>query len=202
MSGTFLRAPGPDSAGLRIGLLGGSFNPAHQGHLYVSRVALKQLGLDYVWWLVSPQNPLKPSAGMAPMAIRAAQARKVAAHPRIRVTTIEAGLGTRFTVDTVAALRRRFPHLDFAWLMGSDNLEQFRRWRRWPDIAAQVPIAVIARPGTVLASLCSVAVQRFGRLPAGSGLWDREPPAIAIIDGPRDPSSSTAIREFGAPDAV
>ncbi len=115
---------------MRIGLLGGSFDPAHEGHLYVSEIARKLLKLDYVWWLVSPGNPLKPEPGA--LATRLARARIAAAHhPFIRVSDIEQRLGTRYTIDTVTALKRRFPRVRFVWLMGSDNLEQFARWRRW-----------------------------------------------------------------------
>jgi nicotinate-nucleotide adenylyltransferase len=178
-------------------LLGGSFNPAHQGHMHVSRVGLDALGLDYVWWLVSPQNPLKPVAGMAPLDKRLTQARALARHPRIRVSAIERELGTQFTIDTVAALKRRFPEVRFVWLMGSDNLAGFQMWRRWQDIAAMVPIAVVVRPGSTLAPLYAKAAQRLAR--ARKRDWhcfaDLVPPALAVIDAPRSELSSTAIRE-------
>src|SRR5262249_22048457 len=148
----WVRPPGPVADGLRIGLLGGSFNPAHEGHLYASIVALKQLQLDYVWWLVSPQNPLKETASMADFSARLAAARPFTTHPRIVVSGIESALGTRFTVDTLAALKRRFPQLHFVWLMGSDNLIQLPRWRAWRRIFESVPVAVVARPGTALAA--------------------------------------------------
>jgi nicotinate-nucleotide adenylyltransferase len=181
---------------LRIGLLGGSFNPAHAGHLHVSKVALDALGLDYVWWLVSPQNPLKPIAGMAPFVTRLAQARALATHPRIRVSGIETELGTQFTIDTLVALKRRFADLRFVWLMGSDNLKGFQRWRRWPEIAAMMPIAVVIRPGSTLAPLTAALAQRFGRARqvAWRHLADAAPPALAILDAPRNESSATAIR--------
>ncbi|MBM3560472.1 MAG: nicotinate-nicotinamide nucleotide adenylyltransferase, partial [Alphaproteobacteria bacterium] len=131
--------------GLRVGLLGGSFNPAHDGHRYVSTEALRRLGLDEVWWLVSPQNPLKPAAGMAPLAERLAGARAVARHPRIRITALEARLGTTWTIDTIVALGRRFPGTRFVWLMGADNLVQIPRWRDWSSIFNRIAIAVIAR---------------------------------------------------------
>ncbi len=133
----WLKPPGPIAPGLRIGLLGGSFNPAHEGHLHVSEVALKRLGLDYVWWLVAPHNPLKPTIGMAPLDARVSMAAQTAAHPRILVMDIEAALGTRYTIDTLGALERRFPQLRFVWLMGSDNLDQFRHWRRWHGYRGQ-----------------------------------------------------------------
>jgi nicotinate-nucleotide adenylyltransferase len=176
----WVRPPGPVAPGLRIGLLGGSFNPAHDGHLYNSEVALKELGLDYVWWLVSPQNPLKPVEGMAPLPKRLKTARRVAHHPRIRVTDIEQDMGTQFSFDTVSALKRRFPQVQFVWLMGSDNLAAFRRWRRWADFARLVPIAVVLRPGSVMKAL---EMRAIGPL-AG----------VTILDGKRNPLSATAIR--------
>jgi nicotinate-nucleotide adenylyltransferase len=190
------RAPGPIADGMRIGLLGGSFDPAHDGHLYVSDVALKALKLDYVWWLVSPGNPLKGAPDALEMRLRGAHL--VADHPRIRVTAIENDLGTRYTIDTVTALQRRFPGIAFVWLMGSDNLLQFSRWRHWRDIAAALPIAVVRRPGSILAPLqaalvryCGVA-RRIG--PA---------PCVLVLDGPRNRQSSTALRGLGAaPDAM
>lgn len=194
---SWIRPPGPIAPGLRIGLLGGSFNPAHEGHLHVSEIALKRLGLDYVWWLVSPQNPLKPVQGMAPFAGRLAGARRMARHhPRIRVTGIEARLGTRFTVDTVTRLKQRFPQLAFVWLMGSDNLVTFHRWHRWEELARHIPVAVVMRPGTTLAPVAARAAQRFAkrRVRDERLLADGPPPALAIVDARRSPASATAIR--------
>jgi len=190
----WIRPPGPVADGLRIGLLGGSFNPAHEGHLYVSETALKRLKLDYVWWLVSPQNPLKNVGDMADLKQRLEGARGMARHhPRLIVTDLESLLGTRYTIDTLAALRRRFPNLRFVWLMGSDNLAQFSRWRRWRDIAALMPLVVVQRPGSILAALQAVAARRFGtvrnRLKA---------PAITVLDGARNRQSATWLRRFGA----
>ncbi|WP_424810781.1 nicotinate-nucleotide adenylyltransferase [Roseococcus sp. YIM B11640] len=130
----------------RIGLLGGSFNPAHEGHAHVARAALHALGLDEVWLMVSPGNPLKPSAGMAPFAERLASARRVA-RGRVIATDIEAKLGTRYTQDTLALLRKRFPRAEFVLILGADNLVQLPRWRRWKDIARHTPLAVLPRPG-------------------------------------------------------
>ncbi len=188
---SWIRPPGPISDGMRIGLLGGSFDPAHGGHLYVSDIAKKALNLDYVWWLVSPGNPLKPAPDA--LAVRLKRARLLARDQRIIVTGIEQRLRTRYTIDSVTALKRRFPHVTFIWLMGSDNLEQFSRWRRWQDIAAQLPIAVVRRPGSVLASLNAPLARRLGmarRL--GSA------PSLLVLDGPRSRESSTALRARGA----
>jgi nicotinate-nucleotide adenylyltransferase len=181
---------------MSIGLLGGSFNPAHEGHCHVSEVALKRLGLDYVWWLVSPQNPLKPSIGMAPLDNRLAFARTLATHPRITVMDIETALGTRYTIDTVKALQRRFPSVRFVWLMGSDNLASFHRWRHWPEIAARLPIAVVMRPGTTLAPLVAKAAQRLrgNRVFSPKNFARTRPPALIVLDGPRNPTSATRIR--------
>ncbi|MAP43769.1 MAG: nicotinate-nucleotide adenylyltransferase, partial [Sphingobium sp.] len=131
----------------RIGLLGGSFNPAHGGHRAISLFARDALDLDEIWWLVSPGNPLKPTKGMAPLPARLAHARKVARRAPIRATAIERQLRTRYTIDTLRALRSRYPRRDFIWLMGADNLAQFSQWKNWRGIAHLMPIAVIARPG-------------------------------------------------------
>jgi nicotinate-nucleotide adenylyltransferase len=196
----WLKPPGPVAPGLKIGLLGGSFNPAHDGHLHVSEVALKRLGLDHVWWLVTPQNPLKPAVGMAPQRERLAfAADKFEQHPRIVVVDVETALGTRYTIDTLAALKRRFPQVHFVWLMGTDNLKGFRRWKRWAEIAARVPIAVVMRPGTILAPLQAKAMQRFAcarRDRASlSQLALAKPPCLVVLDGPRSTASATAIRQ-------
>jgi nicotinate-nucleotide adenylyltransferase len=193
----WIRPPGPVADGLRIGLLGGSFNPAHEGHLHVSEMALKRLGLDYVWWLVSPQNPLKPIEGMATLNARLEGARHLASRwPRIRVTGIEAQLGTRYTIDTVAALTKRFPALRFVWLMGSDNLMTFHRWRDWQALACRVPIAVVMRPGTALAALASKAARHLASFRPSDErrLATTPPPALAILDAKRSAASATAIR--------
>ena len=131
----------------RIGLLGGSFNPAHEGHRHVSLEALKRLGLDEIWWLVSPQNPLKSGDGMEPLATRLARAKQVAHHPYIRVEVPELLLGTRYTLDTVRELKRLYPHAHFVWLMGADILPQLVHWAGWRELFAAIPIAAFARPG-------------------------------------------------------
>jgi nicotinate-nucleotide adenylyltransferase len=182
--------------GFAVGLLGGSFNPAHAGHRRMSLAALERLGLDEVWWLVSPQNPLKPAAGMAPHAVRLASARRVARHPRIRPTGIEAELGTQLTIDTLQALTRRFPQVRFLWLMGADNLAQFHRWAAWRDIARTVPIVVMARPDYVGASQTAPAMgwlrRARHRSPAGWRTWRL--PGLALVNFGLDPHSATLLR--------
>ncbi|WP_281388139.1 nicotinate-nucleotide adenylyltransferase [Qipengyuania soli] len=182
----------------RIGLLGGSFNPAHGGHRRVSLFALAALQLDEVWWMVSPGNPLKPKKGMAPLASRYRSAVELAGRARIRVTAIERELGTRFTVDTLAALKRRYPKHDFVWLMGADNLGQFHLWRDWRRIARMMPIAVIARPGydgAVVASPAMAWLRRY-LVPLSSfvngGAWSA--PALVTLRFDPDQRSATAIR--------
>ena len=180
------------------GLLGGSFNPAHRGHRHVSRAALDALGLDEIWWLVSPGNPLKPAKGMAPLAARLASARRAARGAPIRVTAIERALGTVYTADTLARLVRRFPQRRFIWLMGADNLAQFHRWRDWRKIAAFVPIAVVTRPGYDGVALKAPAwgwLRRFVRPAAMARNWTTwRPPALVLLSLPPDPSSATALR--------
>ncbi|HZK92501.1 MAG TPA: nicotinate-nucleotide adenylyltransferase [Stellaceae bacterium] len=183
----------------RIGLLGGSFNPAHGGHLHISLMALKRLDLDEVWWLVSPQNPLKPVTGMAEFADRLAGAAALAkGHPRIKISAIEAALHTSYTADTIAALARRFPRTRFVWLMGGDNLAQLPRWKRWIELVERVPIAVFDRPRTSLRALAGKAPQRFARarVPADAArnLAEMEPPAWAFFYTKLDPRSATEIR--------
>lgn len=182
----------------RIGLLGGSFNPAHDGHRRLSLHAIRALGLDEVWWLVSPGNPLKPRAGMAPFAARLASARKVARHAPIRPTGIEARLKTRYTADTLTRLPRLFPKHRFIWLMGADNLAQFHQWERWRHIARQVPIAVIARPGYNRSAHASPAMSwlRGAVRPASQAknwtCWRL--PALVLLRFRPDPTSATRLR--------
>ena len=184
----------------RVGLLGGSFNPAHGGHLHLSLAALRHLDLDAVWWMVSPQNPLKPVAGMAPFAERLRQARRLAAdHRGIRVTDIETRFGgSYYTADTLKRLTRRFPQQRFVWLMGCDNLEQLPRWARWTEIFRTVPIAVFDRPSYARRALAGMAAQRFAknRVPehAARRLAETKPPAWAFFHTRLDPTSATQIR--------
>ncbi len=181
-----------------IGLLGGSFNPAHYGHRHISLLALRRLGLDEVWWLVSPQNPLKPARGMSPLPERLAEAARVARHPRIHATAIEAHLGTRYTADTLAALRRRFPNVRFVWLMGADNLAQIPQWRRWETIFHSAAIAIFDRNSYSSRALAGKAARRFAskRLPERQAkiLVDTPPPAWLFLHTRLHPASATQIR--------
>jgi nicotinate-nucleotide adenylyltransferase len=181
-----------------IGLLGGSFNPAHEGHLHISRTALQRLGLDEIWWLVSPQNPLKPAENMAPFGDRLATARAVVQHPRIRVSDIEQRLGTRYTVDTVRALARRYPDCGFVWLIGADNFIQFPAWRAWEAIMRTVPIAVFARPAYSFRALAGRAASCYARYrlreEASGSITRRKPPRWVFLHIKLHPASATAIR--------
>ncbi len=183
---------------IRTGLLGGSFNPAHGGHRSISLLAMHALGLDALWWLVSPGNPLKPVAGMAPLRARLASAQRMARGTRIRATAIETSLGTRYTVDTLRALVRRHPDRRFVWLMGADNLAQFHRWRDWRGIARAMPIAVIARPGYDAHARAAAAMAwlRPHVHPPGQRLrWTEwSLPGLVFLRFPPDPRSATQVR--------
>lgn len=185
-------------SGPLTGLLGGSFNPAHRGHRRITLFAQRRLGLEEVWWLVSPGNPLKAAAGMAPLAARVAAAQRQARGSPIRVTAIERELGTRYTVETLRALVRRYPRRRFVWLMGSDNLAQFHRWKDWRGIAGLMPIAVIARPGYDAAAMASPAMAWLGRYrrrpEALNDPARRSAPALYLLRFDPDPRSATAIR--------
>jgi nicotinate-nucleotide adenylyltransferase len=188
----------PHAAGMRIGLYGGSFNPPHAAHLMVSKSALRRLGLDRVWWLVTPGNPLKPSRDLRPLNERLALAADIIDDSRIVATGIEADLGTHFTVDTISALQARCPNTRFVWLMGADNLAQFSRWRDWQGIAARLPIAVIDRPGftnTALRGKAALALARHRIDESDAGLLAAmDPPAWTFLHGPRSSLSSTVLR--------
>lgn len=186
--------------GMTVGLLGGSFDPAHEGHAHITREALKRFGLDRVWWLVSPGNPLKRH-GPAPIERRMAEARRVMRHPRVEVTDLEARIGTRFTAETLERLMQLYPGVRFVWLMGADNLAQFDRWQRWDWIMHHVPIGVIARPGSRLTGRMSAAANRFERwrLPgeAAAILPRAVPPAWCFVNVPMVDISSSEIRRRG-----
>ncbi|KKL71826.1 hypothetical protein LCGC14_2091030 [marine sediment metagenome] len=189
------------TAGQAIGILGGSFDPAHAGHVHISHEALRRFGLDQVWWLVSPANPLK-SRGPAPMDSRLARARQVLGHaPRIHVTDLEVGLGTRHTYQTVARLQACRPRVRFVWLMGADNLAELHLWKSWDVLAQQVPMGILARPGDRMAARHSVAARRFraARLPeAQAGRLARMPaPAWCLVNIPMRMDSSTGLRAAG-----
>lgn len=187
-------------AGEIIGLLGGSFDPAHQGHVHITREALKRFGLDRVWWLVSPGNPLK-ERGPAPMAQRLKHARGIMQHPRVLVTDIEERLGTRYTAETLSRLQAIYPRVRFVWLMGADNLAQFHRWQEWQQIAQSVPLGVIARPGDRISARMSPAAKLFsearisGR--ASQLLGRAEAPAWSFVNVPMLDLSSSSIRSAG-----
>lgn len=184
--------------GMRIGIFGGSFDPAHEGHRQVSLVGLRTLGLDQVWWLVSPQNPLKSNAPSEDLARRVHAARKVANDPRIRVTGIEATLGTNYTAETLRKLLPRLAGTSVVWMMGADNLAQFHRWRDWQAIAASVPIAIFNRPGLALKALAGPAARTMARwrLPEqeAASLASSPPPAWTFLSRPHIPLSSTELR--------
>ena len=188
----------PTADGLRVGLLGGSFNPPHDAHRALSLFALKRLQLDQVWWLVTPGNPLKDTTGLPALEQRLAAARKLAAHPAIHVTGIEAVLRTRYTVDTIAALRRRFPNVRFVWLMGADNLSQFHRWRRWREITQFVPIAVIDRPTDsfrAFAAPAALALSKYRHNEhKAAQLAAMDAPAWIFLHGMKSTISSTELR--------
>lgn len=180
--------------GRTVGLLGGSFNPAHEGHRHISLYALKMLGLDAVWWMVSPQNPLKSAKDMASLHTRLRDASAVAAHPKIFVTDIESQMGTRFTADTLKALKKHFPRTRFIWLMGADNLHQFHRWKNWQEIFRAVPVCVLARPPQGNLVRASKAVGRFRGGLTGGPLAGAKLPALKILHIPLNAQSATAIR--------
>lgn len=187
-------------AGQVIGLLGGSFDPAHEGHVHITRTALTRFGLDRVWWLVSPANPLK-KRGPAPLVDRMARARQVMQHPRVQVTDIESRLGSQYTAETIAALQARYPAVRFVWLMGADNLAQFHRWQDWQWIMENVPVGVLARPNDRISARLSKAARVYreamlqGR--ASHALGRGDGPRWCFVNMPMSDESSTAIRSKG-----
>ena len=188
--------------GMRVGLFGGSFNPAHDGHAHVAETALSRLDLDRVVWLVSPQNPLKARHETAPLADRMASARIMAKGPAMIVSDVETRIGTAWTVDTVRALKARHPGVRFVWLMGSDNLASFHKWRGWTDIMRMMPVAVVARPGSLLESRAAPAARRFAGHRVSSDearmLPMMQAPAWTYLTAPLNLSSSTALRAAAA----
>jgi len=185
---------------MRIGLLGGSFDPPHAGHVHITKQAMRRFGLDRVWWLVSPGNPLKVN-GPAPMAQRMAACREIMQHPRVDITDIETHLGTRYTADTLEKLQGKYGDVRFVWLMGADNLAGFHKWDRWEWIMQNVPIGVTARPGEYLRASGSVAAQKYARarvpFVAAQTLAFHGAPAWCLLEGPQVDLSSTQIRASG-----
>lgn len=183
---------------MRIGLFGGTFDPPHKAHVEACLLALRRLGLDRVWWVVTPANPLKDTSSLTPLDQRIRAIEDFAHHPRIDVTGFEALIGTRYTFDTISFLRRRCPGVHFVWIMGADNLRSFHRWQKWKSIAKLVPIAVVDRLGPSLYATSGVAGQALARwrLPesAAKSLADRKPPAWIYLHGLKSPLSSTALR--------
>jgi len=194
----------PATSVVRVGLLGGSFNPAHEGHLYISLEGLKRLQLNEIWWLVSSQNPLKSVDDMAPLDVRLQQARRAANSCRIRVTDVENQLGTRFSIDTITALKHRFHKTKFVWLMGADNLLQMPKWRDWETIFESIPIAVFTRSSYSRKALTGAAAKHFAdsriRKSAGVELVECSPPAWEFLHIKPHPASATRIRKTTTPE--
>jgi nicotinate-nucleotide adenylyltransferase len=187
------------SRGMRVGLFGGSFNPAHEGHAHVAETALRRLRLDRVIWLVSPQNPLKPTDETAALTRRLWGALRYAQGPAMVVSDAETRIGSRYTIDTLRVLKARHPGVCFVWIMGADSLASFHRWRGWTEIMREAPVAVIARPGAMLKARNAPAAARFAwaRLPAAAAptLPCRDPPAWVYLAAPLNAASSTALRQ-------
>ena len=190
--------PPPAFPSMRIGLLGGSFNPAHEGHLHISLEAIKRLRLHRLWWLITPGNPLKSASRLAPLDERLAQALRVATHPKIEVTAFEAGLASPYACDTIGFLLERYPAVRFVWIIGGDNLAQFHKWRNWAEIFASIPIFVADRPAHRHVALASPAARRFAEayVPESDAgrLAACPPPAWSYVSLPLCRTSSTAIR--------
>ncbi|WP_337267897.1 nicotinate-nucleotide adenylyltransferase [Oryzifoliimicrobium ureilyticus] len=193
----YLRMPHVER-GMVVGLFGGSFNPPHEGHALVAEIAIRRLGLDQLWWMVTPGNPLKSKRHLKSLRERIILSEAIAKDPKIRVTAFEAELGVSYTAHTLKWVKLRNPHVHFVWIMGADSLAGFHRWQRWQEIAQTFPIAVIDRPGSTLSYLSSRMAKTFGfaRVDEDDAavLWKKKAPAWTFIHGPRSQLSSTAIR--------
>ncbi len=189
--------------GQRIGLFGGSFNPPHEGHVLLSQTVLRQLRLDQLWWIVTPGNPLKDLGELAPLADRIRKCKEIINDPAIRITAFELITPTRYTADMISLVKQQNQGVHFVWIMGADNLTQFHKWQRWRDIAGNVPIAVVDRPGSTLASLSSMAALALRRHRVDEKdavlLATIKPPAWMFIHGPKSSLSSTMLRKAGKP---
>ena len=189
-------------AGQRVGIMGGSFNPAHAGHAIVAETAVKRLKLDQLWWVVTPGNPLKANSGLPPLTERMARARQYGLGPRMKITGFEADLGTPYTAATLAYLKRHHPGVRFIWVMGADNLASFDRWQHWLTIANAMPLAVVDRPGWRLKALAGPAASALkkSRIPEARAnlLADQRPPAWVFLTSRLSSLSSTALRGAGA----
>ncbi|KRB62908.1 nicotinate-nicotinamide nucleotide adenylyltransferase [Rhizobium sp. Root708] len=196
----YLRMPHTER-GMVVGLFGGSFNPPHAGHALVAEIAIKRLGLDQLWWIVTPGNPLKDRRNLLPLAERIALSERLAPYPSIKITAFERDFATSFTANTLARVKARNPHVHFIWIMGADSLKTFHHWQRWQDIVNTFPIAVIDRPGSTLSFLSSKMARTFdfARIDEDDSraLWKRQAPAWTFIHGPRSGLSSTEIRANG-----
>jgi nicotinate-nucleotide adenylyltransferase len=185
-------------AGLRVGLMGGTFNPPHAGHVLVAEIARKRLGLDQVWWLVTPGNPLKANNGLPSLEARMAACARLAHRAHTRISGVEREIGTAFTAETLSYLRRRHPAVQFVWIMGADNLAGFHRWQQWRRIAETTPIAVVNRPGWHLKALASPAARTLARARVpearAAGIVGRAAPGWVMLHGPLSPLSSTGLR--------
>jgi nicotinate-nucleotide adenylyltransferase len=184
--------------GMVIGLFGGSFNPPHAGHVLVAEIALRRLGLDQLWWMVTPGNPLKNRADLAPLATRIKACEALVSDPRIKITAFEQSFGVTYTANTLRLIKAKNPLARFIWIMGADNLRSFHRWQNWRKIAETFPIAVIDRPGATLAYLSSTMAQAYSQARVDEDdagiLWTKTAPAWMFIHGPRSTLSSTALR--------
>ncbi len=184
--------------GMVIGLFGGSFNPPHAGHALVAEIALRRLGLDQLWWMVTPGNPLKNRADLAPLATRIKACEALVSDPRIKITAFEQSFGVTYTANTLRLIKAKNPLARFIWIMGADNLRSFHRWQNWRKIAETFPIAVIDRPGATLAYLSSTMAQAYSQARVDEDdagiLWTKTAPAWMFIHGPRSTLSSTALR--------